>query len=605
MSVRLLPAIAVAAFAALSAPAFAADPPKAAEIALADPAGRAVRLGDFANRKATVAVFLARECPMSNTYIPKLIALDRQFAAKGVQFTVIYTGETDSPAAAAHAKEFGITFPVLIDGRNAVAGAVGAEVTPEVAVLDKSGKVVYRGRIDDRYTARLQSKDNISSDDLAAALEAVLAGKAPSAAVTKAFGCPIFRKQAAPVAGAPTYHKDVEPILQRHCQTCHRPGQVGPFSLMTYEQASNWADDIKDFAARRVMPPWKPSDYGPKLVGDRRLTEAEIAVLAKWADAGAPRGDPKQAPAARTFRDEWALGTPDLILEPTEFFELEAQGRDVFRCFVLPTNLKEDRYVVAFELRPGNTKVVHHALLFFDTGGRARKLDEADAGPGYGRTAGGIGFAPSGGLGGWAPGNMPHYLPDGCGKRLPAGSDVVVQIHYHKSGKPEKDRTRVGLYFAKSAPAKLAHTFPLASRRLVIPAGDEHYRTTATMTVPADVQVIGVTPHMHLLGRQMKVTATLPDGKVQPLIDIPDWDFNWQDSYYFKEPVKLPRGTKIDLEARYDNSAKNPRNPSSPPRLVTWGEQTTNEMCIAFLHFTTPNVGNLLDLLKRRPKAGE
>jgi hypothetical protein len=264
-----------------------------------------------------------------------------------------------------------------------------------------------------------------------------------------------------------------------------------------------------------------------------------------------------------------------------ESFTVKAEGRDVYRCFVLPLNLAEDKFVEAVEFRPGNRKIVHHAIFFLDTTGKARELDEADPGLGYARM-GGPGFAPTGSLGGWAPGYMPQRLPGGVARRIKKGSDLVVQTHYHPSGKEESDRSTIGIYFAKKDPKKLLMSIPSLVRDLDIPAGDASYVTRRETEVPLAGELIGITPHAHLLCKEIKVDATLPGGKPLPLIWIKDWDFNWQGEYQYAKPVSLPAGTKLALEFKYDNSADNPAQPSDPPRRVTWGEQTTDEMAIVF-----------------------
>jgi hypothetical protein len=385
-------------------------------------------------------------------------------------------------------------------------------------------------------------------------------------------------------AGTLTFNKEIAPIVFNNCSSCHRPGEVAPFSLLSCGDVKKRAQQIALVSERRIMPPWKADSHG-EFLDERRLTPEQIGMLRQWADEGAKEGNPADRPSPPQFTEGWQLGKPDAIFEPSESYPLAAEGADVYRCFVLPTNYSEDRWVSAVEVRPGNRAVVHHVLVFLDTSGQARKLDEKDPGPGY-TSFGGIGFLPAGGLGGWAPGIFPRHQPDGVGGLLPKGSDIVLQVHYHKSGKAELDRTKIGVYFSRKPVEKRTRTFMLLNLALRIPPGDDNYTIRAGMTVPADVTLRGVTPHMHLLGKEMTVTATLPDGTEKQLVRVPDWDFNWQTPYAFKEPIKLPSGSKINLVARYDNSDKNPRNPSHPPKLVHWGEQTTDEMCIAFLNYT-------------------
>jgi hypothetical protein len=261
---------------------------------------------------------------------------------------------------------------------------------------------------------------------------------------------------------------------------------------------------------------------------------------------------------------------------------------------VLPTGLTEDKSVVAVEVRPGNPRVVHHVLNFIDTSGRGRALDEKDPAPGYNSGPGGVGFLPSGALGGWAPGNMPRFLPKGIGRSLPKNSDLVIQMHYHKTGKPEDDQTSIGIYFAKEPVTKAVKTFPLTNLRIDIPANEPRHQISQSVTLPFASTVIAITPHMHLLGKEMKVTATFPDGKSSTMVWIKDWDYRWQDTYIYKEPLVLPKGTKLDLVAYFDNSAGNALNPNNPPKRVTFGEETTDEMCFAFLEYVTDGPSNPL-----------
>ncbi|RYH00722.1 MAG: ascorbate-dependent monooxygenase [Alphaproteobacteria bacterium] len=360
---------------------------------------------------------------------------------------------------------------------------------------------------------------------------------------------------------------------------------MAPFTLQSYADAKKRADQIAIVTGDRFMPPWKADEGKEKFTDAHRLTDAEIALIKKWADSGAPEGNKADLPPAPKFSPGWQLGEPDVIVQPTESYTLGAEGDDVYKCFVIPTNYAEDRYIASMEVRPGNRPVVHHAIAYLDTSGGARKLDEAEAGPGY-TSFGGIGVAPSGALGGWAPGIMPRMAAEGSGILLPKGADIVLQVHYHRSGKAEKDLTKLGLYFAKGPVDKQIRTMILPNRELRIPAGEANYKIGATRRVQQDITVLSVTPHMHLLGKEMDVNATLPDGGSKKLVRVNDYDFNWQTIYSLKNPMQLPAGSKLEMTARYDNSADNPTNPVNPPREVTWGEQTTDEMCIAFLNYT-------------------
>ncbi len=271
-----------------------------------------------------------------------------------------------------------------------------------------------------------------------------------------------------------------------------------------------------------------------------------------------------------------------------EPYTVGPDGKDIYQCFVIPTDASEDRWVSAIEVQPGNPRVVHHVIVYLDTSGAARKLDAADPAPGYTNpTPGsGPGFEGAMMLGGWAPGNEPRRLPRGSGRLLPKGADRVMEVHYHKNGKQEQDCTRFGMYFVEGPVRKQVHIGMLINDTFRIPPGDADHVVRASHPVTEDITVLNVLPHMHMIGRSMKLTAALPDAREKPLIELPDWDFNWQLTYVYKEPVTLPKGARIELEARYDNSAQNPNNPHRPPKEMRWGPQTTDEMCLAFFEFT-------------------
>lgn len=597
-------------FAADSPAAAAADKhigQKVAAVQILGLDGKAASLGDLRGKAATVVVFVATECPVSNSYIPAV----NDLAQRQKDVAVLVVAPTDEPAAAIAkwAKEFKVAVPVYLDPKKEAARALGAATTPEAAVLDAGGVLRYRGRIDDGYYARLKKNAEVSSHDLKNALDDVLAGKPVRVAVTKPIGCAIDLEPA-PVAKADTvtYHKDVAAILQKHCQVCHRPGEIGPFALTNYRQAKRWAPDITAYTASRQMPPWMPGG-GLAMRGERKMTDAEIATLAKWEEAGCPEGDPKDAPAAVTYDDGWRLGKPDLVLTVPDDFHLAATGDDIFRCFVIPTGLIEDKWVIGYDVRPGNPRVVHHTLNFFDRTGQARALEERqqlrekenpgpDRGPGY-TVSMGVGFvaAPSddgkptfGGIGGWAPGSNPQFLPKGAGWLLPAGSDFIIQTHYHRDGKPNTDRTQVALYFAKEPVEKPWQTVIITGMKPTakIPAGKSDYVSKGKVYLHSDAVLHSVLPHMHLLGKSVKVTMTPPGGEPVMLVDVPHWDYRWQEAYWFEKPIHARAGTKLEIEAIYDNSTANPNNPHSPPKDVTYGEQTTDEMLFAFFGATSP-----------------
>ena len=385
-------------------------------------------------------------------------------------------------------------------------------------------------------------------------------------------------------AGTLTFTKDVAPIVWNRCVVCHRPGEVAPFALTSYEAVKKHAGQIGDVTESHYMPPWKPEPGYGDFVGERRLPSQELKTIQDWVAQGAPQGDPNQLPPLPQFAtgDEWSLGKPDMIVKMPKPYTVRSEGRDEFRSFVIPLDLPEDKYVSAIDFRPSNRKVVHHALIFLDSSGAARQLDGADGHPGWGKGAGGLGFIPSGGLGGWSPGVTPRFLPEGLGRPIRKGSDIVLQMHFHPSGKPEQEQSTLALYFTRTPPQNITVSFPKMSRPLDIPAGDAHYVLDDSFVVPKDVTLVGIFPHAHLLCKEVKVDATFPDGSRHPLIWIKDWDWNWQDMYLYREPIHIPAQTRVDLHYVYDNSSDNIHNPTSPPKRVRWGEQTSDEMAITF-----------------------
>ena len=393
---------------------------------------------------------------------------------------------------------------------------------------------------------------------------------------------------------APTFNKDIAAILYANCATCHRPGEVAPFSLLTYQDASKRAALIAGAVAARFMPPWKAEPGYGDFAGERRLTEAQITLIKDWAKAGAPEGDPSDKPEPPKFANGWQGGEPDQVLTVPVKYSLPAAGPDVYRCFVLPTGLDHDVYVDGFEFRPGNRQVVHHAIVYLDATGRARQMAARSADGNY-PCFGGPGFAPTGGLGGWAPGVTPQLRDPELSQPLPKGTDIVIQIHYHPSGKPEEDQSSMGLSFS-GPPAKGRTSLLLFEHHLDMAPGESRYLAKASLTLPRDLQLAGLTPHAHYLCKDMRVTATLPDGSIKPLIWIKDWDFNWQNAYQYKKPLDLPKGTRIEMQYTYDNSENNPHNPAHPPVRIHWGEQTRDEMALVFLNVVLPSRADIAEL---------
>jgi hypothetical protein len=563
---------------------------------LAEPPGGRVR----------AFVFLSTGCPIARSYTPTLnkLAESLRQGAKAELFGVVSDRGVSRAEAQRHFTEFAASFPVLFDGSGLLSKELSPDVVPEAFVFDSSGAIAYRGAIDDAWGAIGRRRPQVRHHYLADAIDAVLGGDAPDPAQTPAVGCVVTDGDSiGQKTKGPTYHRDVAPIVQARCEGCHRTGQVAPFTLSSIDDAREHAAMIRVVTHGRLMPPWGPESSASPLVGDRRLSDAELAILRQWIDEGCIAGDPADGPGPIRYAEGWRLGEPDLVVEMPESFAIPADGPDLLQNFVLPIELDGDRLVSAVEFRPGNPRVVHHAVFFLDQSGAARRLDAAAAGPGY-ANFGGPGFFPSGALGGWSVGNTPRPLPGGRGRYLKKGADLVVQVHYHPSGKPETDRSTLGIHFVDKplseslrTPGTLVGSIWASNYEIDIPAGEASYRRTASYTLPRDVTLIGVVPHMHLLGKNVDVVAQSPSGESVDLLTIPRWDFNWQDEYYYERPIELRAGTELVVTAEFDNSADNPQQPRDPPQRVTWGEGTEDEMMYCFFLLTAERVEDLVGVV--------
>jgi tetratricopeptide (TPR) repeat protein len=383
---------------------------------------------------------------------------------------------------------------------------------------------------------------------------------------------------AAARADTVTFDKDIAPITQTHCASCHRPGQPGPFSLLTFADARRRARLIASVTASRYMPPWKSEAGHGDFAGERRLTDTQIRAIRDWVDQGAPEGDAKDLPPPRTWTEGWQLGEPDLVLEMPEAHALGASGSDVLRNFVIPIPVTARRYVKGIEFKPGNPRVVHHATMRIDQTRTSSRLDEADPAPGYEGIIPADAQYPDGHFLAWTPGQLTPLSEDGSAWRLEPRSDLVVQLHLVPSGRPESVRVRIGLFLTDVAPTRTPSMIRLSREDIDIAPGEREYVLEDRYVLPVDVELRELQPHAHLLARRVEADARLPDGTTRPLIRIADWDFRWQDVYRLKQPLRLPAGTALQLRITYDNSSSNARNPFSPPRRIRFGERTTDEM---------------------------
>ena len=608
MQIKNFACVALAALGLLTRTNGAAQTPPAplrptAPIVWKDLGGKTYDLSCIKTSKATVFYFASTQCPVSNLYTPRMTEIAKEYGAKGIQFFIVDSNREDKPdALRVWAKQRGLALPLVKDDGTKLADALFANRTPEAVVLDSETVPRYIGRIDDNA-----DRARVIRHDLKNALDSLLAGKPVAVARTRSLGCEIFH-DAPTVATAGgtkvTYAHDVAGILYENCLSCHRDGESAPFALATYAQAKTWAKSIKDYTTRKQMPPWKAvAGYGD-FHDARTLSDAQIATLAKWADSGAAPGDLKTAPKLPERPDHgWNLGEPGkpndpgVVLQPEKAYQLVAEGQDVYRQYVLPMNTDQDLYLRGMEFQTDNPGVVHHMIVYFDLSGKSVDLTNAnkDGQPGYSvDDSGGIGvpFNKSVWAAGWAPGNTARFLPEGAAFRLPKGAKVVLQVHYHKNGAIVSDRSRVAFHFADPNTVRNeVKTGMVLNFLFDLKPGESNHVVEANVRLPRDTAIIAVMPHMHMLGRQMSLTATQPDGKETPLIRIDDWDFNWQETYRYKKPLELPAGTKIHLKAVFDNTESNPRQPSHPPREVTWGEQTIDEMCIGFYQYIVARDG--------------
>lgn len=391
-----------------------------------------------------------------------------------------------------------------------------------------------------------------------------------------------------PATGASlTYNRDIAPLLWARCGGCHRPGQMAPFSVLEYADVRPRATAIASATARRAMPPWLPEPGYGAFANARLLTAEEIALVNRWVDEGAAEGAPSDRQAAPTWTEGWQLGTPDAVVELPTPYTLHPGRRDEFRNFVVPIPTASVRYVRGIEVRPGNPHVVHHATLGVDGSQSSRLLDEADPEPGYEGMFSSGAHSPDSHALGWTPGMTPRLDPPETAWRLEAGSDLVIQLHMMPMhlAEPTSVRPRVGFYFTDAPPSAETIDFKLGSKSIDIPAGEANHVVQDTYRLPVDVDVLSIYPHAHYLAREMKVFAALPDGRVEWLLWIRKWNFNWQDQYQYARPVSLPAGTMLTMLFTYDNSTANPHNPSRPPVRVSYGPQSSDEMGDVWLRF--------------------
>ena len=552
--------------------------------------GKEIRLYSFAGKKGAVLFFLGKDCPVSNKYIPRMLELSRIYEPKGIVFLGINSNASESlQEVAAHAREHGVDFTVGKDPNNVVADLTQAERTSQVVVLDARATIRYQGAIDDQHVPGV-SKPEAVHNYLADALDTLLARRPIEVASTPAVGCPIERvevkasgvrvRPAAPMIveafkdqdkeltpaqfGQVTYAADVAPIIQVRCQACHRQGEVGPFPLMGYDDARKRSQGIAEVVADRRMPPWHADPRHGQFSNDRSLSSRERSTILAWVEQGSPLGDPAKLPAPRTFTNGWEIGTPDQIFTTPQPNQIPARGTLEYVEIAIPSNFDRDMWIQSAEIRPETRSVVHHIIVYVLPGNGRRAMPEH--------------------LAAYVPGDTPTLYPEGIAKKIPAGSRLFFQIHYTPDGVARTDQPRLGIVFVKTPVKHRAFTRFIENKRFEIAPNDPESEVKSSHAFSSDIHLLNLSPHMHLRGKDFKYTATFPDGKVEVLLNVPAYDFGWQSAYVLKEPRLIPKGTRIDCVAHFDNSSNNPANPD-PNQTVKWGEQSSSEMMMGYFDY--------------------
>ena len=542
-----------------------------ADATLVDLDGKAFALADVTAKRPAVIALVSTSCPVSKRAMLSLARLEKEYAARGVAFVLIAPTATDSAEdLRAAVKNAGFSAPCLREPTNAFLATLGARSTTDVFLVDAARTLVYRGAPDDQYGLGY-SLDAPRHRYLANALDAVLENRAPQIAATEAPGCLLDLGDAKPAVTDVTYHNRISRLVQANCLECHRAGGIAPFPLETHEQVVAKSGMIRKMVDRGLMPPWfaGPSAHSP-WGNDRSLVARDKADFLAWLGAGKPAGDAADAPLARTFPSDWAIGKPDAIVQIPNPIAVKAEGTMNYINVTVETAFGEDKWVRGYEVQPTAREVVHHVLIFVQKPGQGRFEGEEDERTGF--------FAA------YVPGNNHIVYPDGFAKLMPAGTKVRFQIHYTPNGTATQDQVKIGLLFAKEPPQHIVRVAGIVDHRLNIPPGAEHHPETGLLPVPMDVKILALNPHMHVRGSAFRYEVVLPDGAIRTLLEVPHYDFNWQVSCRYAEPPTIPRGSLLRATGWYDNSANNPANPD-PTKLVHWGLQTSEEMMIGYVEY--------------------
>ena len=557
---------------------------KVDDFTLQDFRGKWHELSDYDHCENIVLVFLGTECPLAKLYGPRLSKLAADYDLRGVAVLGINSNRQDSVTElVSYARQHDICFPMLKDVGNRVADQLGARRTPEVYVLDRDRRIQYHGRVDDQYGVGYAHQQP-GRHDLREALESLLAGQPLAIAETPIVGCQIGRVLRPVADSSVTYANQISRILNRYCVECHRAGEIAPFSLTQYDELSGWAETIAEVIRDGRMPPWNANPKHGSFRSARRMTDVEEQLIYDWVDSGAPLGNTDDLPEPPEFVAGWRLPRrPDMVIAMSdEAFEVPAEGAVEYQYFVVDPGFERDHWVSATEVVPGNRTVVHHAIVFVKPPGASRWE--------------GLGW-----LGAYVPGQRPMILPHGKARLIPAGSKLIFQMHYTPNGSVQSDITKVGIIFTEDNKVKeQTITLIAVNRDFEIPPHAANHLVRATLKrFPPEGKLLAVSPHMHVRGKSFKSTAHKPDGTTFVLADIPKYDFNWQHVYEFESEIGISEGWEIECQARFDNSTNNLANPD-PTATVRWGDQTWEEMAIAFFEVAVPREHDFL-----RPKRND
>lgn len=527
--------------------------------------GKPVSLSDFQSAKAIAIVFLGTECPLAKLYGPRLVDIQQKYADRGVQVIGINSNKQDSlTEIAAYVHRHHIEFPVLKDPGNRIADVFGAARTPEAYLLDKQRVVRYHGRIDDQYGVGFTRQGEVQAE-LQLAIDTLLAGDEISNPETQAVGCHIGRVSETEATGSITYTKHIAAILNTHCVSCHREGEIAPFTLTSYDDVLGWEDTILEVISDNRMPPWSANPAHGSFANDPRLSASEQELIRTWIQNGMPAGDPQDLPPPPQFTSGWQIQEPHQVIRMAEKpFSVPAEGVVDYQRMIVDPGWDEDKYIVQAEARPDCRSVVHHILVYVIPPGQ-RRIDLGQIVAGY------------------APGSPPVNLKDGVAIRVAAGSNLLFEMHYTPNGSAQQDLSYLGVRFVdKQDVRKLLQGRIAINKRFEIPPGKAKHVVTATYRADEEENLLSMSPHMHLRGSAFTYEAQFPDGRKQVLLDVPKYDFNWQLKYTLTEPLHLPLGTQIKCTAVFDNSEYNLVNPD-PSATVRWGDQSFEEMMIGFM----------------------